>query len=138
PPGPRPGKPFRRGRGRYHGPFDFGAPMETTTSRSHSRRWPWVAGVLLLGAAIAGWWWLGNGKSQQAQAKRAPAPIAVVTATAEQRDVPVKLAANGSVTALQSVELRSQVTSTVREVHIREGETVKAGQLLFSLDDRAD
>lgn len=112
--------------------------METTTSRSHSRRWPWVAGVLLLGAAIAGWWWLGNGKSQQAQAKRAPAPIAVVTATAEQRDVPVKLAANGSVTALQSVELRSQVTSTVREVHIREGETVKAGQLLFSLDDRAD
>lgn len=112
--------------------------METTTSRAHGRRWPWIAGVAFILAAIAGWWWFGNGKSQQAQAKRAPAPVAVITAKAQQRDVPVRLSANGTVTALQSVDLRSQVTSTVREVHIREGETVKAGQLLFSLDARAD
>ena len=114
-------------------------PIETSTSATHRpRRWPWVAGALVLGAAIAGWWWLGNGKGQQAQAKRAPAPVAVVTAKAETRDVPVRLFANGTVTALKSVDLRSQVTSTVREVHIREGQDVKQGQLLFSLDARAD
>jgi RND family efflux transporter MFP subunit len=98
------------------------------------RRWPWIAGAFVVGAAIAGWWWFGNGPSQQAQAKRGPAPVAVVTARVEARDVPVKLVANGTVTALQSVELRSQITSTVREVHIREGQTVQKGDLLFSLD----
>ena len=101
------------------------------------RRWPWIVGAFVLGAAIAGWWWVGNGPSQQAQAKRGPAPIAVVTSRVEARDVPVKLIANGTVTALQSVELRSQITSTVREVHIREGQTVQKGDLLFSLDARA-
>ena len=101
------------------------------------RRWPWIAGALAIAAAIAAWWWLGNGKSQQAQAKRAPAAITVVTSRAEARDVPVKLTANGTVAALQSVELRSQITSTVREVHIREGQTVQKGDLLFSLDARA-
>lgn len=114
--------------------------METGTSAvtPPRRRWPWVAGALLLVAAIVAWWALGNGKDQQAQAKRAPAPIAVVTAKAESRDVPVRIVANGTVTALKSVELRSQVTSTVREVHIREGQNVKQGELLFSLDARAD
>ena len=103
------------------------------------RRWPWIAGVLLLGLAIgAGWWFFGQSKSQEAQAKRAPAPIAVTTTRAEARDVPVVLSANGIVTALQSVELRSQVTSTVKEVHIREGQNVAKGDLLFSLDARAD
>ena len=38
------------------------------------------------------------------------------------------LRANGTVTALQTVDLRSQVTSTVREVHIREGQNVREGR----------
>jgi RND family efflux transporter MFP subunit len=50
----------------------------------------------------------------------------------------VRLSANGTVTALQSVELRAQITSTVKEVHIREGQTVQKGDLLFTLDARTD
>jgi len=111
--------------------------MSSPSVSRKTRRWPWVAGGLVLVAAIAAGWWFGNGKSQQAQAKRAPSAITVVTARSESRDVPVKLTANGTVTALQSVELRSQITSTVREVHIREGQTVQKGELLFSLDSRA-
>ncbi|HET9652760.1 MAG TPA: efflux RND transporter periplasmic adaptor subunit, partial [Usitatibacter sp.] len=76
---------------------------------------------------------------RDANAARRPAgPVVVVTTTAETRDVPVRLVANGTVTALQSVDLRSQITSTVREVHIREGQNVKAGELLFSLDSRTE
>lgn len=116
----------------------FGSMDAPDTSNRRSRRWPWVVGVGLLVAAIAGWWSLGNGKDQQAQAKRAPAPTPVVTAQAESRDVAVRLEANGTVTALKSVDLRSQVTSTVRQVHIREGQYVRAGELLVSLDARAD
>lgn len=107
-------------------------------NRNSGRRWPWFAGAILLLAVIAVGWWFGQSKSQEAQAKRAPQAVPVTTAKAESRDVPVKLKANGSVTALQSVELRSQVTSTVREVHIREGQSVAKGDLLFSLDARAD
>ncbi len=103
------------------------------------RRWPWFAGAAIVLAVIGGWYWSGASKSQDAQAARRPAGATpVVTAKAESRDVPVRIIANGTVTALQSVDLRSQVTSTVREVHIREGQNVRAGELLFSLDARAD
>jgi RND family efflux transporter MFP subunit len=103
------------------------------------RRWPWIAGVVLLAAAVGGWWWMGNSKNQDAQAAKRPGnAVPVVTARAESRDVPIKLRANGIVTALQTVDLRAQITSTVREVHIREGQDVKKGELLFSLDARAE
>ena len=104
----------------------------------HRRRWPWFAGAAIVVAVIGAGWWFGKSKSQEAQARRAPQAIAVTTARAEARDMPVTLRANGTVTALQSVDLRSQVTSTVREVHIREGQNVAKGDLLFSFDARAD
>ena len=101
------------------------------------RRWPWLVAVLLLVAAIVGWWWFGTSKTQEAKgAARGSAPVVVVTTKAEARDVPVRIKANGTVTALQTVDLRAQVTSTVREVHIREGQNVARGDLLFSLDSR--
>lgn len=109
-----------------------------STIPSARRRWPWFAGAAILLAVLGVGWWVGKSKSQEAQAKRAPPAIAVATAQAETRDVPVSLTANGTVTALQTVDLRSQVTSTVREVHIREGQDVRKGDLLFSLDARAD
>jgi RND family efflux transporter MFP subunit len=114
--------------------------MDKTVAPSRARkRWPVVAGVLIIGGALTAWWWLGSSRNQEAQgARRAPGAIPVVTAQALSRDVPVKLAANGTVTSLQSVDVRAQVTSTVRQVHIREGQDVRAGELLFSLDSRND
>jgi RND family efflux transporter MFP subunit len=114
--------------------------METSTSAMtvHRRRWPWFAGAAIILAVLGVGWWFGKSKSQEAQARRAPQAIAVATALAEARDVPVTFTANGTVTALKTVDLRSQVTSTVREVHIREGQDVSKGDLLFSLDARAD
>lgn len=74
----------------------------------------------------------------QAAAGPGDRPQLVVTALSRAQDVPLQLEAQGTVTALNSVELRPQVASTVRQVHIREGQDVRAGQLLFTLDDRAD
>ena len=94
---------------------------------------------MVIAVVFAGWWWFGSSKSQEAKgASRASAPVVVVTTKAQSRDVPVRLKANGTVTALQSVDLRAQVTSTVRDVHIREGQNVAKGDLLFSLDARAE
>ena len=114
-------------------------PMSAPSPASSRRRWPWLAGAAILGVAAAAWWWTDSSKKQDAQAaRRSAGAIPVVTARAQARDVPVKLRANGTVTALQSVDLRAQITSTVREVHIREGQNVQKGDLLFSLDARAD
>jgi RND family efflux transporter MFP subunit len=104
------------------------------------RRGLWVAGIAVaLVLAVGAWrFFADRGQDVQAARKGTAGPIAVVTARAEQRDVPVRLKANGTVTAVQSVDLRAQVTSTVREVHIREGQAVKMGDLLFSLDSPAE
>jgi len=46
--------------------------------------------------------------------------------------------ASGTVTALQSVDLRAQTTSTVAQVLVKDGRNVRKGELLFRFDDRAD
>lgn len=106
-------------------------------SGTRRRRWPWVAGAVVIAAALAAWWF-GPIRNQEAKGAIRPTNALVVTARAQSRDVPVRIMANGTVTALQSVDLRAQVTSTIREVHIREGQNVAKGDLLFSLDSRVD
>jgi RND family efflux transporter MFP subunit len=73
-----------------------------------------------------------------ASASGALPAVTVTTAKAQKRDFTVNLQGNGIVSALTSVDLRSQVTSTVVKVHFSEGQFVKAGQLLFTLDSRTD
>ena len=92
--------------------------------------------VAVIGGALA-WWNVATTREAQGARKASPA-TSVQTALVEKRDVPVRLRSNGTVTAVQSVDIRAQVTSTVREVHIREGQTVRNGELLISLDARAE
>ncbi|MEK8033329.1 efflux RND transporter periplasmic adaptor subunit [Ideonella sp. DXS29W] len=79
----------------------------------------------------------GAAASGPAAAASAP-PVGVTTVAATRRDLPVELAATGTVTPLSSVDVRSQLTSVISKVHIREGQFVKAGELLFTLDSRTD
>jgi RND family efflux transporter MFP subunit len=100
---------------------------------SSRRRWLVGGAIVVIIAVVLGWRLAGQGSGARG-ARKVGGPISVVTAVAQARDVPVRLSANGTVTALQSVDLRSQITSTVKQVHIREGQAVRAGQLLFTLD----
>jgi RND family efflux transporter MFP subunit len=97
-----------------------------------------VVAIVVAAGVVGGWWYSQQEKAPQPAAKGGGAPIPVTLATVERRDVPVRLRANGTVVALQSVDIRAQITSTVREVHIREGQTVARGDLLVSLDARAE
>src|SRR3954470_7891107 len=108
-------------------------------SGNRRRRWPWVVvvGIVVAVGVAAGWWGSSRDKGAEAARKTSNA-VPVVTARSESRDVPVKLRVNGTVTALQTVDLRAQITSTVREVNIREGQAVQKGDLLFTLDARAE
>jgi RND family efflux transporter MFP subunit len=64
--------------------------------------------------------------------------VSVTTIRALQRDLPVLLNATGIVTSLSSVDVKPQVTSVITKVYFREGQFVKAGDMLFTLDSRAD
>lgn len=80
----------------------------------------------------------GEGGAAAPSAAASGAPVSVSTVRAQQRDYEVTLEATGSVTALNSVDVRPQVASTITQVHIKEGQFVKAGELLFTLDSRTD
>ena len=65
-------------------------------------------------------------------------PVSVTTVAVQQRDVDVVLEATGTVSSLNSVDVRPQVSSVITKVQIKEGQFVKAGQPLFVLDARND
>jgi RND family efflux transporter MFP subunit len=104
--------------------------------------------VAVIAVAGSGAWYQHKAKSapaQRAGAEGAPragagggAPTLVTIATAMRQDVPVTVEVNGTVVSLNSVDVRSQVSNIVKKVHVKEGQFVKAGETLFSLDDRAD
>ncbi|MES2070195.1 MAG: efflux RND transporter periplasmic adaptor subunit [Pseudomonadota bacterium] len=99
--------------------------------------------VLLMAGTAAGAYyaWSSSRQTKDATgqaAQLANRPVSVVTVLVQHRDFPVKLSGNGVVSALSTVDVRPQVTSTVAKVHIKEGQFVQAGDVLFTLDSRAD
>lgn len=94
---------------------------------------------LLLGlclAAAGGAWWHfsagANGKQAGNQARRMP----VAVAEAKTQDVEVLLTGLGSVSPLNSVTVKSRVDGQLMQVLFREGQQVKAGDLLLVIDPR--
>lgn len=66
----------------------------------------------------------------------APVAAAVQVAPVEVRDVPVELRAFGVVEAKTSVSVLPQVTGRITQVLFKEGDFVKKGDLLFTIDTR--
>jgi len=94
-----------------------------------------LGGMIVMGALA--WWMLRPAAAKPASTGAASAAVTVTTATARQQDFPLELAATGAVSALNRVEIRPQVSAAIAQVHIKEGQAVQAGQLLFTLDSRA-
>ncbi len=63
-------------------------------------------------------------------------PVPVLVAQAVERTVPIQLKAIGTVEAYSTVSLRSQVDGEIAEIHFREGDDVKKGDLLVTIDPR--
>jgi membrane fusion protein, multidrug efflux system len=88
-----------------------------------------LAGVLALCA--------GCSDSGRAQTRTAPPPAVPVGVTvAEQKTVPVQVLAVGNVQAYTTVGVKSQVAGQIVTVHFKEGDEVKRGDLLFTIDPR--
>lgn len=76
------------------------------------------------------------GCSDNRTQKAGTAPVPVQVAVAEMRALPRSLSAIGTAQALRTVAVKSQVDGVIATVHFREGDELKAGDLLVTLDRR--
>ena len=67
---------------------------------------------------------------------RGGGPVPVVTAPVVSKAVPVTIPAVGTAEPLATVQIRSQVTGQLSAIHFAEGQDVRAGAPLFTLDAR--
>lgn len=81
--------------------------------------------------------WFTWGNKAQHQQSRGQSAQAVSTTLAKIQTMPITVYANGYVTALNTVDVRPQIQSIVKTIHVREGQNVQVGDLLFTLDDRS-
>lgn len=72
--------------------------------------------------------------ADSAALKPARAAALVTLGTASHKDMPVMLNAVGSVEASASVVVKSRVSGELMEVHFKDGDIVKEGDLLFVID----
>ncbi len=78
----------------------------------------------------------GGGKKGKKGGAGAVAAVPVTVATAIQRDVPIEISAVGTVEAYTTVSVKSLVTGELTEFYFKEGDYVKKGDKLFSIDSR--
>lgn len=100
-----------------------------------------VTAAILAVAAGGVWFNASRGTHDQAGASQPRrtgegAPVAIVTAVAEQADMPVRKRAIGFVETPASVVVKSRIDSQILAQHVTDGQFVKKGDLLFTLDDR--
>ncbi len=62
--------------------------------------------------------------------------VPVTVAKAVKKTVPIELTAIGTAEAYSTVSIKGQVNAVLKEVHFKQGDFVKKGDLLFSLDAR--
>jgi multidrug efflux system membrane fusion protein len=102
------------------------------------RRAGFAAGGVAALVAIAVAFWGMERKAQSADAPAPKAPPVIVTSTrVERQDVPIYLTGVGTVTANQSVTVKTRVDGELDKVGFVEGQDVKAGQMIAQLDPRA-
>jgi len=104
----------------------------------NTRKWLiGVAALALIGGVVL-FRTMGSGDGAAARSQnQAARVVAVDAATAERRKVPVRLDALGTVTPIASVAIKARVDTAIVGVHFRDGQEVKQGDLLFTLDGRA-
>lgn len=105
-----------------------------TKSPAHVKRIG-LAAILLIALAAGIWVWRAQNTAADA---RETIAVQVVSAPVTRADISAKLTANGTVTAVKTVEVRPQISATVEITHIKEGQSVRKGDRLFTLDTRTE
>ena len=78
-----------------------------------------------------------GGKAPEQKGARPAAAQAVAAGVAEVLPTPVQVSAIGTVQSIATVIIKSRVDGQIADVHFEEGQYVKEGDLLFTLDNRS-
>jgi membrane fusion protein, multidrug efflux system len=127
-----------------------GARDSSAAPPAKSRWWLWIA--ILAVVAIGIWYYRGARSTSEAGGKAAPGAtsagkgkggpggagmtVPVVVSTAQKGNLPVYLIGLGSVTAYNTVTVRSRVDGQIVKVNFTEGQFVHAGDALIEIDPR--
>ena len=107
-------------------------PAEVTARQPKSRLMRVWIGVLIVLAAITAWWVLGGGAPAPAAA---PLPV-VTVATPLQKEITEWDEFVGRFEASRRVEVRPQVSGQITAIHFTDGQFVRQGAPLFTIDAR--
>ena len=123
-----------------HPDYDSGAPR---------RRRIWLLALCLVLATAGAYWYFVMQPAPAADAPRGPGrpgggrgsgdpnrSLPVIAATAKQGDVGVYISGLGSVVPIATVTVRSRVDGQLMRVLFKEGQVVRAGDLLAEIDPR--
>lgn len=109
-----------------------------------SRAKGWLI-VLLLAVVVGGVYWYFHSRPAQANgvgaatsngADNPDGPVPVVVATAHRGDLPIYFNGLGTVTAFNTVTVRSRVDGQIVKINFTEGQYVKQGDALIEIDPR--
>src|SRR6266481_940778 len=132
-------------------PDPSGEPRLERETGSTGHRWLWIIGLVLV-IAVGVWYFRGSRASIEAQGPGAPAgggkgqgrqggggagfAVPVVVANAQRGDLPVYFNGLGTVTAFNTVTVRSRVDGQITKINFQEGQFVRQGQDLVDIDSR--
>jgi len=129
-------------------PDRTGIPIRDSARASSSRSHWWIW-LLVVAIVAGGWWYLrsrgGQGSSAAAEAagnnpgnggQPSNMAVPVVVATAHRGDLPVYFNGLGTVTAFNTVTVRSRVDGQIVKINFTEGQNVKEGDALIEIDPR--
>jgi multidrug efflux system membrane fusion protein len=108
---------------------------DSSTTRNSTRLRLKVCGWAVLLVAL-----LALGACAKGDAKKASGPppsVPVVVTTAAEQNIPVVITAIGTVQPYTTVQVKSMVAAQIDKVNFTQGQDVKKGQLLFTLDKRS-
>jgi len=118
----------------------LGAPEPESSTGSVIRT---ILVVLVLAALVGAAAWKIHANSQEqattntrSAARDASRPLPVLVAPVVQKTMPIYLTALGTVTAYNSVTIKSRVDGELMSVNVREGQSVHKGQVLAQIDPR--
>src|SRR5215470_14927203 len=112
---------------------DAAPPAPNTPAKG---RWAWagIAIVLILGSVFL---YRTRARSQAASKNPpGPPPVSVSVTPVQTSDVPFYLTELGSVTAINTVTIKTRVDGQIVRVNFKEGQFVKEGDLLIEIDPR--
>ncbi|MDP9940394.1 MdtA/MuxA family multidrug efflux RND transporter periplasmic adaptor subunit [Ectopseudomonas alcaliphila] len=114
--------------------------MSNASSSPSNTSRQWLIGLTLLAVLLLLLWWFWPSTPQTQQTGRGRfgdmGPVPVRVAEVEQGEFAIELKALGTVTAYNTVNVRSRVDGELVKVLFEEGQQVKAGDLLAVIDPR--